>query len=71
MKEDKAYILGFTTLALGMFLGSKWSPDYNEFISNGNNWLILVGFGVCVLILISIIDYYYKVKDVKLQGDEK
>ncbi len=62
MNGDKAYIIGFGTLALGMFLGSLWSPDYQEFCSNGNNFLGLVIFAVCVLIMISLVDYYYEKK---------
>jgi hypothetical protein len=59
MKEgEKGYILGFMTFALGMFFGSKWSPDYMEMVSNGNNFLIFVGFGLIILILFSFIDYY-------------
>ncbi len=56
MDSDRAYVLGFGTLALGLFLGYHWSPDYLEFISNGNNFLWIVGFAIGILIMFSIID---------------
>jgi len=51
MNETKAYILGFTTIAFGMFLGYIWSPNYFRFVSNGYNFLYIVGFGVSVWIM--------------------
>ena len=67
MNGDKAYILGFTTLAFGYFLGSLWSPDYIEFVSVGNNHLFFVAFGLIVFGMMSLIDFYYK----KKQEDKK
>jgi len=56
MNNDKSFIIGFGTLAFAEFLGYHWSPDYFEFVSNGNNYLWLVGFSISVLIMFFIID---------------
>jgi len=37
--SGRAYLMGIMTMALSMFLGYKWSPDYVEFVSNGYNFL--------------------------------
>lgn len=66
MDNDRAYVLGFGTLAFGLFLGSRWSPDYQEFVSNSNNFIFIVGFAIMVLISFSLIDFYYEKK-----GDKK
>ena len=44
MKPSQSFILGMITLAIGMFLGYLWSPDYYEFVSNGYNFLFTAGF---------------------------
>ena len=59
----RAYIMGFTTMAFAMFLGYKWSPDYLETVSNGYNFLWIVGFGIVVFIMTWLIDGYYKTKN--------
>lgn len=65
MKSDYAYILGFITVAIAMYLAYLWSPDYLEFCSDGSGFLIIVVFGICMMIMISIIDYYFKTKEKK------
>ena len=59
MNNDKAYVLGFMSFAFATFLGSKYSPNYLEFVSNGNNFLIFTSFGLVVLIGMSLIDFYF------------
>lgn len=58
----RAYIMGFTIMALAMFLGHLWSPDYVEFVSNGYNFLWIVGFGLVLFIAMWLIDGHYKTK---------
>lgn len=68
----RAFIMGFTTMALAMFLGYKWSPDYFEFVNNGYSFLGIVGFGIVMFIATWLIDGYYKTKhSVKEQSSEQ
>ena len=57
--NSKSYFLGLATFALAMFLGSKWSPDYFEFISNGNNFLFLVFLFILWIIIEFCLDLYF------------
>ncbi len=58
--HGRAYLFGITTMAFGMFLGSKLSPDYLEFVSNGNNFLGIAAFGMAVFLITWLIDRYFK-----------
>ncbi len=64
MDDSKVFFLGFGTLALGEFLAYHWSPDYQEFVSNGNNFLWFVGIVAITLIGFTLIDMLYA-KEVK------
>ncbi len=65
MKPETGYVIGFMSLALALFLGSKLSPNYLEFVSDGNNFLLIILFGICVWSVFSLIDFYYEKKAVK------
>ena len=70
MNNTKAYILGFMIFAFGMFLGSKWSPDYLEFCTDGSGFLVFVVFGICLFVGISLSDLYFKKKKEKGAKDD-
>ena len=58
----RAYLMGIMTMALSMFLGYKWSPDYVEFVANGYNFLWVVGFVAILFIMMWLIDGYFETK---------
>lgn len=63
---SRGFIMGFSTFALAMFLGYKWSSDYMEMVSNGYNFLWIFGFGMILFVATWLIDGYFKTK-----GDKK
>ncbi len=59
MKGETGFFLGIVTLAFAYFLGSIYSPDYVEFLSNGYNHLLIIGFISVAAIGMFLIDSYY------------
>ena len=61
----RAYIMGFSTMALAMFFGYLWSPDYFELVNNGYNFLYMFIFGMFLFAMTWLIDTCFNKREPK------